>query len=504
MRRVSIFAICLTICFLPPCWATDTVRYVDVAASGGGNGLKETPWLPVEIPWDSFLAGTDDTYLYFFGGTYTSKLTIEHASATNRLYIKPCSASPSPSGCSTGVVFSVSGATSIAVAGRNVTIDGETTSGSGTRNVSMDLSSVADSGRAIEFGGTGANYVNNTLRYIEFYGMTDTLYSQTKKIIYAPIVDGTEISYNYFHDNQGLCEIQATSYTADYSKVLIHHNTALRITINFLSGGQGVDLYNNTIDATDSQEEYDILHYYTTSSQNYFRVYNNYLKSNDQMIYLQNSSSSSCQDGHACPIEYIRIFNNVFDTADVGEGPAILMEMHETGYIDDIVIANNTFINKKFAFVIVCSPDKSCVIGNTTPFKIENNIFYENCVGEITGIDGNATWRTEEAFVFDYNNLYCSSDFRWSLRVAPNGAVKQYTSVSTWNTDHTTQNHNISTNPLLSGYNILSTSPAINAGADLSSYFTADIIGTARPQNGAWDIGAYEYFTTGAFTGSMN
>jgi hypothetical protein len=40
---------------------------------------------------------------------------------------------------------------------------------------------------------------------------------------------------------------------------------------------------------------------------------------------------------------------------------------------------------------------------------------------------------------------------------------------------------------------LLSSSPAVNGGTDLSDYFTADKDGTARPQGPAWDIGAYEY-----------
>ena len=36
-------------------------------------------------------------------------------------------------------------------------------------------------------------------------------------------------------------------------------------------------------------------------------------------------------------------------------------------------------------------------------------------------------------------------------------------------------------------------SPVIDAGTDLSAYFTTNKDGTTRPQGSAWDIGAYEY-----------
>jgi hypothetical protein len=44
-------------------------------------------------------------------------------------------------------------------------------------------------------------------------------------------------------------------------------------------------------------------------------------------------------------------------------------------------------------------------------------------------------------------------------------------------------------------YSLKSQSPAINAGADISGESLApltDILGTPRPQNGVFDIGAYE------------
>ncbi|MBU0670823.1 fibronectin type III domain-containing protein, partial [Patescibacteria group bacterium] len=40
-----------------------------------------------------------------------------------------------------------------------------------------------------------------------------------------------------------------------------------------------------------------------------------------------------------------------------------------------------------------------------------------------------------------------------------------------------------------------SDSPAIDAGTDLSDYFTDDYVGVTRPYEEAWDIGAYEYAT---------
>ncbi len=46
---------------------------------------------------------------------------------------------------------------------------------------------------------------------------------------------------------------------------------------------------------------------------------------------------------------------------------------------------------------------------------------------------------------------------------------------------------------LASNYKPKSTSPVIDAGADLSAYFSTDKDGITRPQEAKWDIGVYEY-----------
>lgn len=42
-------------------------------------------------------------------------------------------------------------------------------------------------------------------------------------------------------------------------------------------------------------------------------------------------------------------------------------------------------------------------------------------------------------------------------------------------------------------FHLQATSPAVNNGLDMSGQVTEDLAGTARPLDGAWDIGAYEY-----------
>ena len=58
----------------------------------------------------------------------------------------------------------------------------------------------------------------------------------------------------------------------------------------------------------------------------------------------------------------------------------------------------------------------------------------------------------------------------------------------------TTDNPTLHTN-----YQLLPGSPAIDAGTDLSAYFTDDYAG--RPRSGTWEIGSYEYLTGVTFDG---
>src|SRR4030043_550494 len=115
--------------FAIPCFATD---YYVSSTGSGGTGSKASPWGPSEIPWANFESGSTDVYLYFFGGTYTNTLITRHNYEGNRVYIKPGSASPSPSGISGQVIFSRTNGGNIylysgSTVSHNLTIDGETT-----------------------------------------------------------------------------------------------------------------------------------------------------------------------------------------------------------------------------------------------------------------------------------------------------------------------------------------------------------------------------------------
>src|SRR4030042_867425 len=493
----KIFFLSLFLFFIPTlCFASD---YYISSSGSGGDGSKGNPWGPSEIPWTNFESGSENVYLYFFGGTYTSTLSIRHNYTGNRVYIKPGSASPSPSGINSQIVFSRTGGYNIFLysgspVAHNVTIDGETTSGSGTGNIKL----VPGDGPAIETN-SSVSTVGVVLRYLEITGMDDdesrpqtcgyNITPSNYAISFRNMETGTEIAYCYFHHNWGHSDILITTASNAYGIAKVHHNTIETGTVNYITGGSGVDIYNNYFDASTAYCPYDIIHNYSASGIQYVRIYNNYFKSSDQMLFLENkpqplTTSRATQN--------VRIYNNVFEGVVLYPVPVPMLIHTMNATLDDIIIANNTFINGRHGIIMECYSGYTARIGGTTPVKIVNNIFKD---GSAVEMGGAWIWDDESDFVFDYNLMYPTGYWEWHN--APGGTEKTYTSLTTWNNDHPTLNHNPTfTDPLFistTDFHLQSSSPAIDHGATLSSFFTTDLEGTTRPVGVAWDIGAYEY-----------
>ncbi len=486
---------------------TTNEYYVSPTASSG-NGSKASPWGISQIPWTT-LAGNNST-LYLMGGTYTRELTIEHRTQDTRLYVKPCSASPNPSGCDGLVLFQRSAPTDVqrpswtmSISGHNVTIDGRRSSTDSSRNIKLIP------GNNKGYMAYSLNQIGNIVQYLEITGMEDhepycgggacSVYAMEAQLQGS----GNEFAYNYLHDNHGHADIIASANTDAYGVMKIHHNVIESGTVNYAMTGRGTDFYNNRLDLTNARLIYDGIHSYSPDGIRYFRIFNNeFINDNsvpDQSIFLENASTAGAKT------EHLRIYNNVFRNKNGGTGSSvgIALENYDgNGGVDDVYIVNNTFSGSGFMPIRMYTGVGRSVA--YTNFKVENNIF-NNTALDISVEGAGLQWSSESAATND-NNLYyhptASGRFNWLS--SPGGVIKSYYSVCasgcTWTTDHPTFTHNVNGNPLFvsaSDLNLQATSPAINRGKDVSSYSnmdaTRDINGVLRSQNGGWDIGAHEY-----------
>jgi|CXWL01.1.fsa_nt_gi hypothetical protein len=153
-------------------------------------------------------------------------------------------------------------------------------------------------------------------------------------------------------------------------------------------------------------------------------------------------------------------------------------------------IANNTFAYQKYRSAII-------VWSSVRTSTFENNICYENAVELATN--------SSQCISFQSPNANTFINIRNNLSYASGSGGLQFIDSSATEGVHYTQSGNVVGNPLFvnGGSNALPTSPnfaltsgspAINRGLNLyADGVRTDFSGAARPQTGAFDIGAYEY-----------
>ena len=170
---------------------------------------------------------------------------------------------------------------------------------------------------------------------------------------------------------------------------------------------------------------------------------------------------------------YITISNFTIQNAYAAE---------RTYYVTGVIYKNNLVINSKYGALVDGSDATSLIINNT---------FY----GCRTGIGQNAGTPLVK------NNIVVNSTLR-GMAALPNTANCNlvYSNVAAYFAGSVPGANDVNLDPIFvdpsnGNFHLQKSSPAINAGANLSSSGVAtDILGIARPQGSAYDIGAYEYY----------
>jgi hypothetical protein len=132
----------------------------------------------------------------------------------------------------------------------------------------------------------------------------------------------------------------------------------------------------------------------------------------------------------------------------------------------NVEIYNNTIVNNAGTGV---------AIGYMSAAKLRNNIVFGNAAGK------QVSTFTSSNISSDYN-LYSATGSTGTGLIE--GGNTQVLALAT----------SLFVDPVNGDFHLLSNSPAVDTGVDLSATgFSTDISGTARPQGSAWDIGAYEF-----------
>jgi hypothetical protein len=173
------------------------------------------------------------------------------------------------------------------------------------------------------------------------------------------------------------------------------------------------------------------------------------------------------EDMASTPTVYNLTFrNNIFIMSDSGYAPMAIYEKDPGEYIDNITVVNNTFYCRGD------NCDEAIYFKDVRYANIKNNIFYGwgksyKCYFVALG--------TRTGWDYDHNLIYNSDRTQGCEAEANDIWMQNPNFVNLSNLD----------------FRLQSNSPAINAG--YNSGVKDDHDGVARPQGGAYDIGAFEY-----------
>jgi hypothetical protein len=204
MKKYLILCVMLTVVAgVRSAWAAE--YFVNPRCASGCDGISWVKgWSSFSsINWTTLNTGGPNT-LYIARGDYASPLVIDHT-GPDRLYIRPGSASPSPSGYD-GMVTVRGIALGSSRVIRYVTISGETAVGSGTRNMKV----APTAGKGV-YGWDANSKTDSGLQifYLEIDGSAQSSSCQFHGLEIPQQLCNVEIAHNYIHDMRGNAVFQS-------------------------------------------------------------------------------------------------------------------------------------------------------------------------------------------------------------------------------------------------------------------------------------------------------
>jgi hypothetical protein len=303
--------------------------------------------------------------------------------------------------------------------------------------------------------------------------------------VFEPMTALTEISYCKLHDNYG-DQIHCNGPTGlgtMWGRIKVHHNEIYNLWDDGLeSTAGGTDFYENTVHTLAGVSNHpDAIQ----ALNGYCRIYNNTMYNLHGSGISPNSYIFVDLWNGTATTGHVRVYNNhcyysaePVDENDYCRGMEIKVESNKTS-VTDVLVANNT---------IAGFPAWGLVIDWVGLSAATNTEFYNNIVFDCYQKGGGEALAVQyytgctigayggsAALIIDYN----------AINAGPDGAG--------WSAEVGTQSGGVIADPQLGdpSLKLQSGSPAIDAGVDLSAYFTQDLDGVTRVVS--WEMGAYEY-----------
>jgi hypothetical protein len=222
--------------------------------------------------------------------------------------------------------------------------------------------------------------------------------------------------------------------------------------------------YNDDSAATDAGTAMIFLTTFGGTVLIYNNLFVNTLSNGYGAIYAQDGTSAA--EGNPQP-DY-HIYNNSFMDAR----KAVTLRTLTTAWAltnGNIRIKNNVFFNTSSTgnYMVECGLD-----GNSQPDELDYNRY-------VTG-------RSDQkvASMFSGTRVY------WTLSELRSAGFEKNGSYG--NPLFTNTTYGLGSSSGLNDLSLRTDSPCVNAGVDLSAFFSDDFSGVSRPQGSAWDVGAFE------------